>query len=463
MELCNSTIETLLRNGHAIPFHAPSSTAQLFISADKQFVLKNVSKYSQWRPLEREICTLLELSRFDWAPEMVCVHDSVIVTANLGGGHCADVKDYNAQVDRIVSDMTSARIRHNDMLKPFGADFIVRPNGRLGLVDFGWSTLSGKLARDCEFQGVRYTAPEARPRNRVIDKGFANRDERVHVPVCWSIFKELERLNVTYAVSRNWEKGIGGDAAHPDIDIMVLDYRAAVLAMHAIPTMLRHMMHPNGGHRVQHKIFEGERHINVDVRSPSDNYIDPRWMERAVKSRVRSPDGTFFTLNPTDYLFTLLYHALVQKTDISKDYKARLRNMGDNLAHTGALLQEGIPTHLLVEGTRVSASKASRFLLLRAYMNAHGYRAPKPLDTSVPFRWKGELPSAHIADELHLIVLWNPSHPRAEATYLEAMRLFNVTKAIRHAAFPNHRSKVAALNKFYEASRMGKNVRLRLR
>lgn len=456
MHLCSWPVETIVKDGRVRPLKVSSATSNLFVSEDNKFIVKNVTTYNQWQPLEREVCTILDLQSFDWAPGLVCTHESFIVMTNIGGGRCLDVHDYETQVDRIVSEMESVGIRHNDMTKPKGADLTIRPDGRLGLADFGWSTKHGNLARDCEFKGVRYVASESRPHNRDIDMGFSNKNERVHTPVCWGIFEELERLNITYAVIRNWEGGIGGDSDHPDIDMMVLDYPAAVLAMHATPALPSHMMHPNGGHRVRHKIFAGGRHINIDVRSPSDNYIDPRWMENALKNRVRSPDGRFFILNPTDYLFTLLYHAVVQKPDISTDYRVRLRSMGNKLAVAGA--PQGVFAHLLIEGTRVRASKTSRFFLLRAYMNAHGYRALRPMDPSVPFRWRGKLPSSQIEDELHLIVLWNPSHPRAEATYLEALRSFNVTKAVDHAAFPNHGSKVAALNKFYEASRMGKSV-----
>jgi hypothetical protein len=137
--------------------------------------------FSYFGPLEREACALVALQRFEWSARLLCVAPDYLLTSYKGKLRCKDElpADYSEQVRGIIADMTSVGIRHNDMIKP-GNDFVVDASGRVSLVDFGWATLHGQVGMSCQFRGVHISAPDRRPHNIKIDRGFAHANEAEH-------------------------------------------------------------------------------------------------------------------------------------------------------------------------------------------------------------------------------------------------------------------------------------------
>merc|ERR1712194_158880 len=85
--------------------------------------------------------------------------------------------------------------------------------------------------------------------------------------------------------------------------------------------------HKQVGDRVQNSLLLDGKEVQVDVRFVGDGYIDPAWMSRVIENRVRSRNGLFYVMDSTDYFYTLLYHATVQKKSFGADYFERLVQM----------------------------------------------------------------------------------------------------------------------------------------
>ena len=200
------------------------------------------------------------------------------------------------------------------------------------------------------------------------------------------MFDALHAAGIKYVISRNWEAGLPPPGRHPDIDFLVLDYAAAVATIGSEPAHAARYMEGTGGYRVQHNVKIAGRLAHVDVRFRGDNYMDPVWVDAIVRRRKLSPTNDFFVMAPADYLFTLSYHAVVQKSRIAADYITRLAQMGARLAARPEpipIAYEGNRTAAVLRGTMSSASRAARVHLIRRHMDFYGYGFVVPRDKTV--------------------------------------------------------------------------------
>jgi hypothetical protein len=172
---------------------------------------------------------------------------------------------------------------------------------------------------------------------------------------------------------------------HSDIDILVQHRRDAALVANAQPVF--HLPY-----RVQHTISITGENIPCDIRFVGDNYFDKAWQEAVLWSRTYNANG-FYTPEPQQYFYTLLYHTLIHKEDFAEDYKIRLQRMADDL---------GMETAEMLS-TREGAQRC-----LETYLTSQGYAYTDPSDLSV---------------------IYNPP-PSANAQYSLARRLKNIRRAI---------------------------------
>ena len=75
-------------------------------------------------------------------------------------------------------------------------------------------------------------------------------------------------------------------------------------------------------------------------------------------------------MNETDYFYSLIYHAVLQKRSLSQEYSSRLFQMSKGL---GLVM--------------TSANEHEYLLLLQEYMRDHGYRFTYSNDHLVPNRF----------------------------------------------------------------------------
>ena len=136
----------------------------------------------------------------------------------------------------------------------------------------------------------------------------------------WASIEELLQaieLVTKYVVLRNFEhfpKILSNDS-HPDIDIMVEDFDAALSVIGGSAPDVE-----NGRVNTTTKI-NGQIY-NIDVRSVGDNYYPLKIQKLTLKNRQQHSWG--YSPNTEETPFLLLYHALIHKESLSQDYATKL-------------------------------------------------------------------------------------------------------------------------------------------
>jgi len=176
--------------------------------------------------------------------------------------------------------------------------------------------------------------------------------------VQWKTLSDLfATLNETidYVVLRNFEpmpdRYFMGD--HGDIDILVRNKNEAIHVLNAKALFL-------WSFRVHYCLHIDYRAIRFDVRFVGDGYYDSAWQEHILENKVLV-NGIYIPC-PTDFKYSLLYHALIHKRSISLDYQKKL----EQLAFT----------------------PENRLNQLNEFMKEMGYKYTEPYDLSVFFNYK---------------------------------------------------------------------------
>jgi len=185
----------------------------------------------------------------------------------------------------------------------------------------------------------------------------------------WESIQELLYvLNHTckYVVLRNFEEFPDNIqmGAHSDIDILCQDYMTTKMIINGKESTRR-------PYRVQNIVKIGNSYVNVDLRYSGDNYLDRKWEEDILSNRVLQNKG-FYSPNEIDYLYSLLYHALIQKIVISDDYVVRIKEKSGSL---------GMDPIDLKEADRALGT-------LKAYMQQNDYRFVEPKDYTVGYNFE---------------------------------------------------------------------------
>lgn len=81
---------------------------------------------------------------------------------------------------------------------------------------------------------------------------------------------------------------------------------------------------------IHYKFLYCDREIALDIRTVGDGYYDKKWQKHMMKNRRLHPIG-FYTMCSEDYTFSLIYHAIYQKNELSDEYLRRLRVMWSEL------------------------------------------------------------------------------------------------------------------------------------
>lgn len=184
-------------------------------------------------------------------------------------------------------------------------------------------------------------------------------------------FSLLNKAGIEYVVLRNFENLADSKAflleGHPDIDILCRDSQAIVRALDAqtphkdIP--------PFKGDGTHYFIYVGEKKVSLDLRYVGDGYYCKSW-EEDMLARKESY-GDFFVMCPEDYFYSLVYHAILQKKELSQEYKVRLTEMAAKI------------------NVHVGKADSSSFLAeLQRFMKEKGYQFEYAVDQTVPCRFQ---------------------------------------------------------------------------
>lgn len=136
----------------------------------------------------------------------------------------------------------------------------------------------------------------------------------------WQSLEELFDAikNEKYIVLRNYETLYADvtNAAHPDIDFLCENMELFCKALCAVPKSGK----DDGVH---YKIFVADKKIDIDLRHLGDGYYDLPWEQELLEHRELF-EGGLYVPDHENYFYSLLYHALIQKFEVSADYQMRL-------------------------------------------------------------------------------------------------------------------------------------------
>ncbi len=183
----------------------------------------------------------------------------------------------------------------------------------------------------------------------------------------WKSIRELFYVlnqTINYVVLRNFEclPDHYTMQDHGDIDLLVDDYLAVSFITNA-----RRVFKSRS--RVLNKVKIQNEEVLFDFRYLGDNYFDQAWQKDVLTKRQLCVGG-FYRPDPENYFYSLLYHALVHKRNVSQDYKKRL-----------AAQAQGMRSVELTEDSFDPPAQAKG--LLTQYMKDNSYVYTPPLDLSV--------------------------------------------------------------------------------
>jgi len=143
----------------------------------------------------------------------------------------------------------------------------------------------------------------------------------------WNDLRELFFVlnnTINYVVLRNFEylpeKNI--DEKHEDIDILTDDYWQ-------IPYILGKNL-PEKGKPEFPLVKINEKYVKFDIKYVGDTYLDEKWAQNILK-RKKLTKKEIYTPSDEDHFFALLHHIIVQKTNLTNDYKEKLIILGKKI------------------------------------------------------------------------------------------------------------------------------------
>lgn len=170
-------------------------------------------------------------------------------------------------------------------------------------------------------------------------------DKAGQFPDCWSKnvlgldgWDSLPQLfyvmnqSVNYLVLRNYEylPEMLCMEKHGDIDLLTDDFGRMRWILGGVPVF-------KAKFRVHYKVKVGQDTVYFDLRHVGDDYYCRAWEEEMLANKVDSGKG-FPIMEPTDYKYSLLYHAMFHKKHVSDDYKTKLKELFNGME--GSFLEE---------------------------------------------------------------------------------------------------------------------------
>ena len=149
---------------------------------------------------------------------------------------------------------------------------------------------------------------------------------------------------------------------HGDIDILVKDFQNAVLLLNAEPVT-------KYDYRVHYSNTVNEEKVFWDIRYLGDNYYCKEWEKSMLAFRILNEKGIYIQ-DEQNYLYSLIYHALIHKKKIASDYYEKVENLYAKVYPNVAKSSDKYPFD-------------SYYQLLKKFMKENCYIFTKPEDKSV--------------------------------------------------------------------------------
>lgn len=175
------------------------------------------------------------------------------------------------------------------------------------------------------------------------------------------MFNDLNNSDVLYVVLRNYEELSDGNyylSEHADIDFLTESSARFVNVIGGFPRFIK-------DDHIHYFVRINNVDVVIDVREVGDGYYDKHWQKKMLEDRIKVSD--YFVLNAKDYYYSLAYHALLQKEEVSEEYLNRLNAMA--------------------EAIHIEASTEHQHLKqLDRFMVENGYCYTIPYDVWVPLK-----------------------------------------------------------------------------
>lgn len=141
------------------------------------------------------------------------------------------------------------------------------------------------------------------------------------------LFLKLNQSKVCYVVLRNWEDFYSDLLidGHNDIDILCKTERDKKTFVRLFDA--KHIGDPYFG---KYSFFINNNKFYIDFRVVGDGYYCRKWEQQMLKTRILDEKG-FYKLDNEEYYFSLLYHAIIHKNQISENYNKILSNLFSNI------------------------------------------------------------------------------------------------------------------------------------
>ena len=129
---------------------ATGATSDVFISTNKELVIKKVISYLEYNVYEREkyVLTFLNHKKVDWCPKLIYYNDDdkLLIMTYCGEMITRKTKPttFSQQFTDIMNDLKNFKMKHNDIKM---SELLVL-NDKLYLCDFGWCSIKDHLS--CE-------------------------------------------------------------------------------------------------------------------------------------------------------------------------------------------------------------------------------------------------------------------------------------------------------------------------
>lgn len=173
------------------------------------------------------------------------------------------------------------------------------------------------------------------------------------------LFTVLDR-EFNYLILRNYEQLNQPELfveGHEDIDILCDDPEPLKKRIGA-------RKQPIYGHFDHYWVTISGKDVELGIRWVGDGYYDPAWAADMLKNKVKFA-GIYNVMAPEDYFYSLLYHALFHKNEVSQEYRQRLAAMGEPYGYA-------------------ASSEAEMEQTIVQFLKAHGYTVSYPVDITIP-------------------------------------------------------------------------------
>jgi len=128
-----------------------------------------------------------------------------------------------------------------------------------------------------------------------------------------------------YVVIRNFESYPEEitSSKHKDIDLLTDD-------LLQIPYVIDRIIPKNDDDFKSTYVKIGGNKVHVDLIHVKDGYYDEKWCNAILENKIFNKKG-FYTPDLKDHFYSLLYHGLIHKSEISEDYIVRLIEISKKL------------------------------------------------------------------------------------------------------------------------------------